>query len=102
MIWRHSPKFALAFTRPGSGSDSGRKSSLPRYAPRTVILFAVRVPVLSVQIVVAEPIVSQESSVFTRLFTADILFEENAKETVTASGRPSGTATAMTVRAVIK
>ena len=37
------------------------------HAARTVILFAVSVPVLSVQIVVTEPIVSHPSRCFTRL-----------------------------------
>ena len=64
--------------------------------------FAVSVPVLSVHMVVAQPMVSQESSVLTRLLSFCILEPEKASDSVTARGRPSGTATARTVIAVIK
>jgi hypothetical protein len=61
----------------------------------------VRVPVLSVQISLAPPIVSEASSFLTRLFSFFIFMTEKAREMVTASGRPSGTATTMTVTAMI-
>ena len=57
-------------------------------------------PVLSVQMVVAHPIVSQALSFLTRLCSFVILFDEKARASVTASGRPSGTATAKTVMEV--
>ena len=54
-------------------------------------------PVLSVQIVVAQPIVSQALNVLTILLSFIIFLLENASDNVTANGRPSGTATARTV-----
>mmetsp|Transcript_7016 Transcript_7016/g.11137 ORF Transcript_7016/g.11137 Transcript_7016/m.11137 type:complete len:276 (-) Transcript_7016:806-1633(-) len=68
----------------------------------TVILFSVSVPVLSEQIVVALPIVSQLSICLTWLLSLVILRIEMAKDSVTASGSPSGTATTSMVIAVIK
>lgn len=68
----------------------------------TVIQFFVKVPVLSVQIWSAPPIVSEDASFLTQLFSLFIFMTENAKEIVTASGRPSGIAITITVTAVIK
>ena len=59
-----------------------------KYKDRAVILFVVSVPVLSVQIVVAQPIVSQADSCFTKFWHCIILLDENANERVTASGKP--------------
>ena len=59
--------------------------------------FAVSVPVLSVQMTVALPIVSHAPRYRTRLFSANIRRTENANASVVASGRPSGTATTTTV-----
>ena len=67
----------------------------------TVIQFFVRVPVLSVQIVSAPPIDSEEASLRTQFFSLFIFITENAKEIVTARGRPSGIAITITVTAVI-
>ena len=62
----------------------------------------VSVPVLSLQIVVAPPIVSQASSTLTKLLSFIIFIMEYASEMVTARGRPSGTATTMMVIAKMK
>ena len=51
-------------------------------------------PVLSVQMVVAEPIVSQEHRVLTKLFSFVILFDINARAMTRARGKPSGIAQA--------
>mmetsp|Transcript_122106 Transcript_122106/g.182354 ORF Transcript_122106/g.182354 Transcript_122106/m.182354 type:complete len:269 (+) Transcript_122106:854-1660(+) len=59
----------------------------------TVILEVVRVPVLSEQMVVAPPIVSHALRCRTRFWSLSIFLTENASAIVTASGRPSGTAT---------
>jgi hypothetical protein len=56
-------------------------------------LFVVRVPVLSVQMVVADPIVSQAARWRTKDLSAIILRIEYASVRVTANGSPSGTAT---------
>ena len=81
---------------PGPGVERGQEVA-PDAGPRTVIRFAVSVPVLSEQIVVAEPMVSQALRALTRLLSAIIFDEEKARDRVTASGRPSGTATARIV-----
>ena len=57
-----------------------------------VILFSVKVPVLSVQIIFTEPIVSQAIIFFTRAFCFDILITFIARDTATIVGSPSGTA----------
>jgi hypothetical protein len=59
-------------------------------------------PVLSEQILVTPPIISQEDSYFTRLFSSFILLTEYAKAIVTANGSPSGTATTTIVTATKK
>lgn len=67
----------------------------------TVISFRVNVPVLSEQMWVAPPMVSDEASFLTRQFYLFILAEANDREIVTASGSPSGIATTMTVIAMM-
>ena len=89
----------LPFTKLARATDgSVQVKSVPLvYIARAVILFAVSVPVLSVHMVVAQPIVSHASRVLTKFWSFIILFEEKARASVTARGRPSGTATAKTV-----
>ncbi|KAH3666252.1 hypothetical protein OGAPHI_004441 [Ogataea philodendri] len=71
--------------------------------PRTTrILFSVKVPVLSEQIAVAPPIVSQLFKTRTRLPSFIIRVVAKARARVTANGNPSGTATTIMVIAVIK
>jgi hypothetical protein len=55
-----------------------------------------------VQISLAPPIVSEASSFLTKLFSNFIFITEYAREIVTARGRPSGTATTITVMAMIR
>ena len=62
----------------------------------TVILFWVSVPVLSEQMCVAEPIVSDEFKFRTKLLSFLICLLEKLSEIVTASGRPSGIAQTIT------
>jgi hypothetical protein len=62
----------------------------------------VRVPVLSVQISLAPPIVSEDCNFLTRLFSFFIFMTEKANERVTARGSPSGTAMTITVIPVMK
>lgn len=66
------------------------------------ILFIVRVPVLSEQIVFAPPIVSHASIFLTRLLSKSIFFTENARDNVTDKGSPYGMATTITVIPRIK
>ena len=68
----------------------------------TVIRFSVSVPVLSVQIHVTAPIVSEACNLRTRLFDFSILRMFSANASVTAIGKPSGTAITMSVTAIIK
>ena len=68
----------------------------------TVILFWVSVPVLSVQIQVTAPIVSDACSLRTRLFDFSIRRMFSAKASVIAIGKPSGTAITMSVTAIMK
>jgi hypothetical protein len=63
----------------------------------TVILFNVSVPVLSEQIESAPPIVSHAYNFLTKLLSLSIFFTENAKDKVTARGKPYGIATTITV-----
>uniref|UniRef100_A0A0A8XUW1 Uncharacterized protein n=1 Tax=Arundo donax TaxID=35708 RepID=A0A0A8XUW1_ARUDO len=74
----------------------------PKCASTTVILFMVRVPVLSLQIVVADPIVSQDESLLTRALSRIIFRIEYARVNVTAKGSPSGTTTTTIVTAIVK
>ena len=57
------------------------------------------VPVLSVQMVVAQPMVSAAARLRTRLLSASMRFTLYASAMVTASGRPSGMATTCTLHA---
>lgn len=67
----------------------------------TVIIFYVRVPVLSEQISLHPPIISQLDNYLTKLLSSFILLTLNAKLIVTAKGSPSGTATTIIVTAII-
>mmetsp|Transcript_100503 Transcript_100503/g.162036 ORF Transcript_100503/g.162036 Transcript_100503/m.162036 type:complete len:459 (+) Transcript_100503:2789-4165(+) len=69
----------------------------PDHTLTTVILPVVRVPVLSEQIVVAEPMVSHELMCRTRQLSFCIFPTERERVMATASGSPSGTATTKTV-----
>jgi hypothetical protein len=62
----------------------------------------VRVPVLSEQILLAPPIVSQASIFLTKFWSLSIFFTEKAKYSVTAKGKPSGMATTITVTPKMK
>mmetsp|Transcript_24053 Transcript_24053/g.60441 ORF Transcript_24053/g.60441 Transcript_24053/m.60441 type:complete len:210 (-) Transcript_24053:1344-1973(-) len=65
----------------------------PQNTLTTVILDVVRVPVLSLQIVVADPMVSHADRCRTRFWSLSIFLTLKARAMVTARGRPSGTAT---------
>ena len=67
----------------------------PSRRATTCIRFCVSVPVLSEQITVAEPIVSQATSWRTSAFARVIFRIARASDTVTLIGSPSGTATTM-------
>lgn len=62
---------------------------------------SVRVPVLSEQMLVAFPIVSQAARTRMKFCSSSICLVEYASEMVTANGRPSGTATTTMVTAMI-
>nr|GLL24561.1 unknown [Ipomoea trifida] len=68
----------------------------------TTIWLVVSVPVLSVQMQVAEPIVSHAERVLTSALLSINCFIANARLSVTARGNPSGTATTIIVTAVAK
>ena len=68
----------------------------------TCISFMVSVPVLSVQISFALPMVSEDFIERTRLFSSYILLTEKARPMVTARGRPSGMATTTIVMPKMK
>ena len=68
----------------------------------TVMRFWVSVPVLSVQITVTAPIVSEACSLRTRLLNFSIRRMFSAKASVTAIGKPSGTAMTISVTAIMK
>ena len=63
------------------------------HARTTRIWFSVSVPVLSLQMLVALPIVSHAARIRMRFLSLSIFWVEKDSEMVTASGRPSGTAT---------
>jgi hypothetical protein len=60
------------------------------------------VPVLSVQMKLAPPIISQEANYLTKLFSSFILPTLNANEMLTANGNPSGIATTIIVIEIMK
>ena len=62
------------------------------YISSTVILFRVRVPVLSVQMYVTEPRVSTAGSFLIRAFCLTIFLAPRARDMVTTAGRASGMA----------
>ena len=64
--------------------------------------FSVSVPVLSVQITVTAPIVSEACNLRTRLLLFSMRRMFSASASVTAIGRPSGTAITMSVTAIMK
>ncbi len=68
----------------------------------TRILFCVRVPVLSVQMTVTAPIVSEAWSLRTRTFDFSMRRMLRARVKVTAMGNPSGTAITISVTAIMK
>ena len=81
-------------SRPGSPSIPFSwtfLSSMPIKSVLTDILFSVIVPVLSVQMTVAEPSVSPDSSLFTRAFLFAMRSDAMLRESVTVGSRPSGT-----------
>jgi hypothetical protein len=65
------------------------------------ILFYVKVPVLSEQIIDAPPIVSHAAILRTKLLSKSIFLVEYASDNVTANGSPSGMATTTTVIPII-
>jgi hypothetical protein len=75
---------------------------LPAGDSTTSIWFFVRVPVLSVQIVVAEPMVSQAIRRRTRQFARVIFCMASESERATLIGRPSGTAATTITTASMK
>ena len=66
------------------------------------ITFLVSVPVLSEQIMLAPPIVSQACNYLTKFLSSIIFPTETARDRVTARGKPSGIATTKIVIAIIK
>mmetsp|Transcript_8895 Transcript_8895/g.23261 ORF Transcript_8895/g.23261 Transcript_8895/m.23261 type:complete len:434 (+) Transcript_8895:509-1810(+) len=88
-----------------SGAVSKEHLSSYKWPPHrrrtTVIRPVVRVPVLSLQMVVADPMVSQALRCRTRFWSAIIFLTEKARAMVTARGRPSGTATTKMVMPVM-
>mmetsp|Transcript_1866 Transcript_1866/g.4523 ORF Transcript_1866/g.4523 Transcript_1866/m.4523 type:complete len:286 (-) Transcript_1866:483-1340(-) len=73
----------------------------PQKTLTTVIREVVRVPVLSLQMVVALPIVSHALRCLTRFWSLSIFLTLNARAIVTARGSPSGTATTKMVMPVM-
>ena len=67
----------------------------------TCIWFCVSVPVLSVQMTVVAPIVSQACILRTRLLVFSIFRMELASDSDTAIGNPSGTATTTSATAIM-
>ena len=66
------------------------------------MVFRVKVPVLSLQILLTPPMISQDARVLTKFYSSFILLTENAKVIVTAKGKPSGTATTIIVTPIMK
>jgi hypothetical protein len=74
----------------------------PFHISVNTILFIVSVPVLSEQMLLAPPIVSQAYMRLTKFWSFNIFLTEKAKERVTERGSPSGMAITMMVIAKIK
>ena len=102
-------RFAVEFTAIPSFT-SAEASSVPSCCPVsaekfvscTCIRFWVSVPVLSVHIIVAAPIVSQACILRTRLLVLSMRFMLSARLNVTDMGNPSGTDTTISVTAIMK
>ena len=92
-------RFAVVLSATISATSSSDTSLRSHSA--TCILFCVNVPVLSVQITEVAPIVSQECIVRGNVFSFISLRILNAKLKVTDIGSPSGTATTISVTAII-
>ena len=88
---------AVAFTAMPSAT-SGESMSILAF---TCIRFWVSVPVLSVHITVAAPMVSQACILRTKLLVFSILRMELANESEMAIGSPSGTDTTTSVTAIM-
>ena len=93
------PSFTRALTLSLPSIWASKAKKLLSY---TCILFCVSVPVLSVHITVAAPIVSQACILRTRLFALSMRFMLSARLNVTDIGNPSGTETTMSVTAIMK
>ncbi len=65
------------------------------------ILFWVKVPVLSVQISLAPPMISHDCNFLTKLFSSFILPTAKASAIVTLSGSPSGTAATIIYKCIL-
>ncbi|GJD01142.1 hypothetical protein ColKHC_09967 [Colletotrichum higginsianum] len=91
-----SPTGACSFDGTCTSPNLSVRPSLP---VTTVMLFCVRVPVLSEQIHVALPMISHERIRRTRFLSLSILVVAKASASVTARARPSGTVMTTTVTA---
>eukprot|EP00659_Diplonema_papillatum_P004087 gene4086-biopygen4022 len=79
-----------------------RSNELPATQNRTAVISdLVSVPVLSEQMHVAPPMVSHAARCLTKFLSVSICFIEYAREIVTESGSPSGTATTTIATAVV-
>ena len=95
---RRSSSICAASTRVRGSCPQARGSQ----HSSTVILFSVRVPVLSEQITFTQPMVSAAIIFFTRAFSRESLITERESETATMVGRPSGTAATISTMLVTK
>ena len=97
--WSDKSKLAVLFA--AIISPRNVSSCSERWVSDTCMRFCVRVPVLSVQITEAAPIVSQECIVRGSVCSRISCRMLKAKLRVTLMGRPSGTATTMSVTATM-
>ena len=86
-----------AMRREQSSSSNCWSGRLKKFVLYTVIWFCVSVPVLSVQMTVVAPIVSQACIFRTRLLDLSIFRMLKARLSVTLMGNPSGTVTTISV-----